>query len=166
MNALGCIYEKYKHDMLALAVSLASDHSVAEDVVHDVFISFAQYAPRLQLRGRLRSYLLSSVANRCRDMARKNSRRQTRALDETLTVTTRSGEPDQLAMATEQVQHIGRALEQLPDPQKEVIILHLQGELNFREIARAQGLPLSTVQSRYRYGLTKLRSLLDGEVET
>ena len=86
-------------------------------------------------------------------------------LDETCTPTAESGEPDQLAIATEHIKCIDRALDQLPDPQREVVVLHLQSGLKFREIAQAQGLPLTTIQSRYRYGLTKLRSLLDGEIE-
>jgi DNA-directed RNA polymerase specialized sigma24 family protein len=44
------------------------------------------------------------------------------------------------------------------------VTLHLYGELPFREIAEWQSTSIKTVQSRYQYGLNKLRSLLDGEV--
>ena len=59
----------------------------------------------------------------------------------------------------------GQAMAQLPYGQREVIILHLQGELTFKAIARADGVSINTIQSRYRYGLDKLRSLLNGVVE-
>jgi RNA polymerase sigma-70 factor (ECF subfamily) len=56
------------------------------------------------------------------------------------------------------------ALAKIPFEQREVIILHLKGGMRFREIAAAQGVPIGTVQGRYRYGLEKLRSLLNEEV--
>jgi RNA polymerase sigma-70 factor (ECF subfamily) len=52
------------------------------------------------------------------------------------------------------------ALAQLPMEQRETIVLHLNGGMKFKEIARMQRIPLSTVQGRYRYGLEKLRTIL------
>jgi DNA-directed RNA polymerase specialized sigma24 family protein len=49
--------------------------------------------------------------------------------------------------------------------EREVIVLHLQGGLKFGEIAQSQNVSVNTVQSRYRYGLNKMRSILDGEVK-
>jgi len=57
------------------------------------------------------------------------------------------------------------ALAQLPCEQRQVIVLHVLGCLRFREIARQSDESINTIQSRYRYGLTKLQSLLNGEVE-
>jgi RNA polymerase sigma-70 factor, ECF subfamily len=52
----------------------------------------------------------------------------------------------------------------LPCEQQEILILRLHENLKFREIARLQGVSVKTVQSRYRYGLEKLRALLNAEV--
>ncbi len=49
-DALGRIYEKYKNDLFALAIALSNDNTGAEDIVHDVFVSFSQSADKLQLR--------------------------------------------------------------------------------------------------------------------
>jgi len=46
-----------------------------------------------------------------------------------------------------------------------VIALHLHGGLKFKQIAGLQKTSINTVQSRYRYGLEKLRFLLNGEVK-
>ena len=43
--------------------------------------------------------------------------------------------------------------------------LHLQAQMSFRQIAEAQDVSINTVMSQYRYGLQKLRSLLNGELE-
>ena len=68
-------------------------------------------------------------------------------------------------MSAELYRRIEQAMAQLPYPQREVIILHLQGGMRFRVIAESQSVSVNTVQSRYRYGLDKLRSLLKDEVE-
>jgi RNA polymerase sigma-70 factor (ECF subfamily) len=49
--------------------------------------------------------------------------------------------------------------------QRDVIVLRLKGEMKFREIATLYGVTVNTIQGRYRYGLNKLRSVLNGEVE-
>ncbi|MHC4302115.1 MAG: hypothetical protein ACYS7Y_33040 [Planctomycetota bacterium] len=47
--------------------------------------------------------------------------------------------------------------------QREAVVLHLKGGMRFGEIARMQGVSLSTTHGRYRYGMDKLRSLMNGE---
>jgi RNA polymerase sigma-70 factor (ECF subfamily) len=55
-------------------------------------------------------------------------------------------------------------LAEVPLQQREVIILHLQGGLKFREIAEMQDTQISTVRARYNYGLDKLRAVSDGRI--
>jgi DNA-directed RNA polymerase specialized sigma24 family protein len=54
---------------------------------------------------------------------------------------------------------------QLPYEQREAVILRIQGRMKFREIAKVQGTLIKTTLSRYSYGLNKLRSMLNSEVE-
>ena len=56
------------------------------------------------------------------------------------------------------------ALAELPYEQREAVLLHLQAGLRFREIARMQNVTAKTAWSRYRYGLDRLRSMLNGQV--
>ena len=163
-DALRHIYEKYKRELLALAVTLSNDRAAAEDVVHDVFISFAQYAKKLELRSSLKNYLLSCTANRVRNL-RREKYQQGIGLEEAETISSDSDGPEQTAIASEELQQVGRAMARLSYKQREVIILRLQCGMRFRAIARSQGVSINTIQSRYRYGLNKLRSLLNGEAE-
>ena len=55
-------------------------------------------------------------------------------------------------------------LARLPYEQREIIVLHLHHDMRFREIAKALGISINTVQSRYRYGLDKLRSIMNSVV--
>ena len=162
-DALCRIYKQYKNNMLALAVALSNNKTVAEDIVHDCFVSFAQCCSRLELKSSLKSYLLTSIANRVRNSGRDRIKS---ALDvEDLEIAgPDSNQPERLAMSNERIRKINSALTQLPYEQQEVIILHFQSELTFKEIAESQNTSINTIQSRYRYGLDKLRSILDGEI--
>jgi RNA polymerase sigma-70 factor (ECF subfamily) len=59
---------------------------------------------------------------------------------------------------------VAGALAQLPDEQKEMIILKIFQDFSFKEIASICGLSINTAASRYRYGIEKLRSSLEGKV--
>ena len=159
------IYEKYRVDLLRVAISLLNEAHLAEDVVHDVFIGFVRSAGSFRLTGSLKGYLATCVANRARNVNRARQRKKTAGLDGTESIASDCRRPDQWMIASEELKRLNAALAQLPYEQREAVILHLQGGLKFREISRSQDVSIKTVQSRYRYGLDKLRSLLDGEVQ-
>ena len=162
-RALARIYEKYEGDLLTLATALLNDVNSAEDIVHDFFVSFAQSADSLNLEGSLKGYLATCVANLARDSIRTRKRGPD-ALDESMQIRSNAKGPQLAAMCSEELQLLSGAIAQLPYKQREVVILHLRGGMKFKAIARSQNVSINTVQSRYRYGLDKLRTLLDGEV--
>jgi len=163
-DALRRIYEKYLNRLLTLAMSLLNDTGAAEDVVHDVFVFFAESADNFKLAGNLKSYLATCVVNRARDRIRANQRGPAR-LDGTEPIGSDSDRPDRSIICSEESQRLNDALAQLPHEQRQVIALHLKGEMKFREIASLHGVSVNTVQGRYRYGLNKLRTMLNGEVK-
>ena len=163
-DALRRIYHKYKDDLLKLAVALANDANIAEDVVQDVFVNFAQSAARIQPRGNLKSYLMTSIANRIRNRKRGQQRHEASDVDDSECVIADTRLPEQWAILSEELELLGNAMAQLPYEQREVIGLYIQGGMTFRQIAKAQHTSINTVQGRYRYGLNKLRSILNGEV--
>jgi RNA polymerase sigma-70 factor (ECF subfamily) len=54
----------------------------------------------------------------------------------------------------------------LPYEQREAVVLKVKQNMTLKEIAKLQGVSISTVHGRYRYGLDKLRALLDGEIRS
>lgn len=165
-DALRRIYEKYRLDLLKLAVSLAGEVHTAEDVVQDVFVSFAQTGSRIDPAGDLKKYLVTCVANRIRNRRRDSARHETSGLDEAREVICVAQRPEQWAILNEELRSLSEALAQIPYEQREVIGLYMEGDLTFRQIAEIQNASINTIQGRYRYGMTKLRSLLNGELET
>lgn len=163
-EALRYIYEKYKDELVTLATALLTDISSAEDVVHDVFVSFVKTSEKFRLTGSLKGYLATCVANNARNKNKTTGRRKSIGLDEAGPIGSGTNSPDTAAMFGEELSQLSRALIQLPYEQREVLILHSYSGMKFRAIAKQQGVSINTVQGRYRYGLEKLRSLLNGEV--
>jgi len=164
-DALRRIYEKYEGFMLTLATALLNNRADAQDAVHDVFVSFAQSANRFRLTGSLKGYLARSVSNHVRDTIRSRHRRKTTSLDEAADLSTEARGPDESAILNEQTRLLIEAMAQLPYEQREVIILRAHAGLKFKAIAKLQNESINTAQSRYRYGLDKLRSILNSEVK-
>jgi RNA polymerase sigma-70 factor (ECF subfamily) len=151
--------------LLRLASALSNDQNAAEDIVHDFFVSFAQSPKKLKLNGSLKSYLATCIVNRVRNANKARQRQETAGSNEAESAESNSKRPEQWIIDSEQLRQLNDALAQLPHQQREVIILHLQGAMKFKAIAELQDVSINTVQSRYRYGLDKLRSILDSEAE-
>ena len=163
-DALRAIYRKYADELLSLAGNLLDDKAAAEDVVQDVFVTFVQSIGKFRLTGSLKGYLATCAANRCRDYRRRNNRRQTAVESKAQRRSPDAESPAQLVMCSEELQKLSGALSELPDEQRETVVLRLHGGMRFRQIAKMQNVSTKTAQSRYRYGLDKLRSTLNGEV--
>lgn len=158
------IYDKYRNDLLRLAFSLLNETDIAEDIVHDVFTSFIRNRKQFRLTGSLKSYLSTCVANRARNENRSNKLRRNSGLENIDSVKSDPTRPDRWIMVGDEFRRLNEALAQLPYDQRETVILRAQSGIKFRHIAEVQHVPIKTVQSRYRAGLDKLRSLLNNEV--
>ena len=151
------IYLKYKDDLLTIARSLVNDINIAEDCLQETFVLLVSDGCKVQ--SNLKGYLLSSVVNRARDHLRRRdaqSNCQVNMSTQRFDLT----DPAEVLADDDRNKAVTRALEKLPLEQREVIVLHLQGDMKFRQIAAMLDTSINTVQSRYRYGMEKLRQLL------
>jgi RNA polymerase sigma-70 factor (ECF subfamily) len=164
-DVLRRIYEKYKDDMMTLASALLYDKSSADDVVHDVFIAIIRSCGKLQVTENLKGYLAICVVNSVRNRNKAEKSHQIASLEQITPIAPDSNRPDFSAMFGEQSQHLAQALSQLPYQQREVLLFHIHSGLKFRKIAELEGQSINTIIGRYRYGLDKLRLLLNSETE-
>jgi RNA polymerase sigma-70 factor (ECF subfamily) len=162
-EALSRIYEKYVNNLLSVAMGLLNDPHDAEDVVQDMFVSFAQSAGSFGLKGSLKAYLAKSVVNRARDRLRRG-----RSLDSRMgkyaTTSPDASPANEPLVYSERCERLSRALAELPYEQREAVVLKVKQNMTLKEIAKLQGVSISTVHGRYRYGLDKLRVLLNSEI--
>ena len=163
--ALQRVYNRYETDLLSLARGLLGRTGLAEDVLQDVFVKLLESIDGFELTGSLKGYLARCVVNRARDYQRRARRRTGEPLENAYEMGSRHQGPLDTAVAVEQHQRLVDALAELPEEQRETVLLHLHAGLRFREIARMQGVSAKTAWSRYRYGLDRLRSMLNGQVE-
>jgi len=168
-DALRRLYQQFKDQLLTAAVMMLHERALAEDCLHDVFVTLAAEAHRIRIRRSLKAYLTTCVVNRARDYLRKKERRNVSLEDLAVPPAGRDDtaagrtDPAELLAEKEESAKLLRVLGQLPLEQREVITLHLRTDMTFKEIAATKEISINTAQSRYRYGIDKLRKLLSEE---
>jgi RNA polymerase sigma-70 factor (ECF subfamily) len=162
-DALRQIYEKYRSDLLRVASCMLTETAQAEDAVQDVFVGFVESCTYFKLTGSLRSYLVTCVANRARNLNRTKARQYCVELEGASHRVSYLKRPDEWLVHDDEFQRVHEAMCKLPYEQREVIALRAQGDMKFREIAQLQGTSVKTTLSRYRYGMEKLSTLFQEE---
>ena len=158
-EALQQINEKYRDDLFTVLVSLIRDVHTSEDCLQEVFVNLADNVGNFKIRQNLKNYLISCVINLARDCLRKKTTQLRNSLEDLSSLATINDPIQDLINEEESIQ-LFQALAKLPYEQRETFVLHIQGEMKFREIANLQKVSIKTVQSRYRYGVEKLQKLL------
>jgi RNA polymerase sigma-70 factor (ECF subfamily) len=143
------LYEHHSRGLFAYACSFVSSFASAEDALHQVFERLLR--GDLEIEGDPAPYLYRAVKNVALNQIRNRSREVN--LPEA-NLDTWLDSPSGMEQAGFELQS---SLQELPDEQREVILLHVWGEMSFEEVAAALGISANTAASRYRYGLSKLR---------
>ena len=131
----------------------------AQDVVQEAFVRYWRH--QRHLPGDPQALLITSIRRAALDHARRESRRTAR--EEKAEADRGASEPlfpPVAGDAGERGREIEGALRQLPEEQREVLVLKIWQELTFEQIATVLGIPANTAASRYRYALTNLRKKL------
>jgi RNA polymerase sigma-70 factor (ECF subfamily) len=164
-GALGELYDRHASLAFGLALRMVRDRAAAEEVVQDTFLTLwrqaARYAPD---RASCRSWICTIVRSRAIDRLRRSASKEARdaQLAEDL-----AGLCDtwQLADASLRAQAVHRAVESLPQEQRQVLELAYFLGLSQTEISERTGAPLGTVKGRTRLALQRLRMELAGATQ-
>ena len=147
--------------------------SVSEDVTQDVFMRLVQNAADFKHEARFLTWLYTIARNLCIDQLRKFSHRRHASLDQPLgdnpdapSLLDSISDPDphtsaeRSAVSSQVRSSIVKAVDSLPDDQREVFLLREVANLPFRDIAEITGVGENTVKSRMRYALDRLKDAL------
>jgi RNA polymerase sigma-70 factor (ECF subfamily) len=145
------LYRQYGAPLLLFAISICGERSRGQDAVHQVFLKLIE-TDGLKNALDPKAYLFASVRNVVLN-DHKHRRRDVAIDSEQLWF-----EPPDRDHAAEQ--NLRRALQSLPDDQRQVVVLHIWGELTFAQAAEVLNISANTAASRYRYALTKLREAM------
>jgi RNA polymerase sigma-70 factor (ECF subfamily) len=160
-DAIGLLYARYAPAILAMA-SRAVGRPAAEEILQDVFVAVWKNASSFDPeRGPVRPWLMRIARFRVANELRRLSRRPQIEADpdgdraESLP----DPGPDQVedAWRAYRATALHRALEELPEAQRQALGLAFFEELTHDEVASALALPLGTAKSRIRAGLQSLR---------
>ncbi len=153
-DAIERLYEQYGAALVLFASAIARDRARAQDAVHQVFLKLIEKGNVDKALDK-RAFLFACVRNAILNDAKVRRR------DSPVEVDSIWFDPPERDYAEEK--NLRLALNSLPDDQREVIVLHLWGDLTFFEIGELLGTSANTAASRYRYALTKLRSTFHKE---
>jgi|SoiMethySBSTD1v2_1073268.scaffolds.fasta_scaffold470610_2 RNA polymerase sigma-70 factor, ECF subfamily len=149
-------YARHRKPLYVYLLSVVRDRETAEELLQETFFAFLRHLDRLNGSDDLRPFLVRTARNRAIDVLRRRKRGEV-ALQRRAEDPLFKPRPAGAAGAVDP-DEVSALLRRLPDEQREVIVLKILVGMTFREIARVTGCGESSVVSRYRYGLGKLRA--------
>jgi RNA polymerase sigma-70 factor (ECF subfamily) len=162
-GAFEVLYQRYARSVFGLALRRLGDHGRAEDAVQETFVSIWRSASTYRSdRGRATAWLYAVARNAIADRARRRGDPPAEPSSET---PAEGAGPEEHAEQSWLSWRVHRAMEELPDHERETIELAYWGELSQSEIAERLGIPLGTVKTRTRTGLARLADVLDEELK-
>ena len=158
------VYDEHSRGVYGAALRILGDAARAQDVTQDVFLRVWRNPGRFDARrGELGSYLRLMARSRALDLYREGQAAG-RARDRLETVVAHGAEihaddrPGDVMERDEDRARVREALRELPQPQREALVLAYWGGMTADEIAQRSGVPLGTAKSRIRLGIAKLRT--------
>lgn len=159
--ALASLYDRYRLILFGLLVRILGSREEAEDVLQEVFIQVWRRAADFdERRGRPFTWLVTLARSRAIDRLRQLSARERLAVASAQDAPAEASDAVQDAYRAEQKEIVAAALGQIPEEQRQTLMLAYFEGLTQSEIAARLGAPLGTVKTRMRSGMIKLRELL------
>lgn len=165
-KALETLVYRYKDKIYTSIYMLVKDKYMAEDIFQDAFLKMVRTMRdgRYSEQGKFLPWAIRVAHNLCMDHFRKVKQNVQILLPDGKDISDLLGADTQGAsdrIETRQVnQSIRQLIEELPEEQREVIVLRMYGDLSFKEIADMTGVSINTALGRMRYGLINLRKMI------
>jgi len=165
-SALDELFQRYRLLAYRVAFRLLGNEADALDAVQEGFVKALTHLDGFQGRSSFKTWLLRIVSNAALDLGRQRRRRDLLSLDPVaardadIPLPATAPEPGRELEHQDLRQLLDAALESLPEAQRRTFVLHVDGELSYREVADVLGISIGTVMSRLFYARQKLRGLL------
>jgi RNA polymerase sigma-70 factor (ECF subfamily) len=174
MNAFNTLVWRWQKPIYNFILRYTGRRDEAGDLTQQVFIKVYRNLSRLKDCERFSSWIYQIAANLCRDLIKQRRRRQSYSLEnlqengvldesmhaELALLPEATLHPDAVVSRNELRDILQKALREIPEEQRIVIIMKEYQGLKFTEIAEALGAPVNTIKSRMYYGLSALKKIL------
>jgi len=162
-GAYGELVRRYQQQVYRWAYQIVRSHDIADDVAQDVFLRTYQAIDRLDPERPLGAWLCRSTINRALNITRKSQYRARRVEEERPGVASSqppANRPDELLHQREVLARVEQAIRELPAFYRAVLILRVNEQMSYEEIADTLGVSMGTVMSRLARARKRLRKVV------
>ncbi|MEM7148035.1 MAG: sigma-70 family RNA polymerase sigma factor [Verrucomicrobiota bacterium] len=166
MNAAAELLRRYERALYNYLWQMLRHREDTEDALQESFAKALRALPRYQERNYFKSWLFRIAHNEGLNVIRRRKRESKagktslKTDDDAMEAST---EPDIIERA-ERAAALHRAIDQLPEKERQVVVMRLQSDLPFREIANVVNAPLGTVLARMHNARKKLKAILQPQL--
>src|SRR4051812_41663227 len=163
--ALEILINRYKDKVYTSVYMLVKDKYLAEDIFQDAFLKIIKTIKdgRYAEQGKFLPWAIRVAHNLCMDHFRRTRQQIMVTLPDGQDISNLFGAGDLVADGIEKRevhQSVRKLVEDLPEEQREVIVLRIYADLSFKEISDLTGVSINTALGRMRYGLINLRRMI------
>lgn len=163
------LVEKYQQRVYGMVYGMLRNREDARDITQDAFVKAYNNLDKFRLESSFYTWLYRIAMNLAIDATRRRKRRVTTEFDEQIASRDGTGavsdqhhrESPSRSLERQQLHtHIMAAIEELPEDQRQAILLRELEGLSYKDISDIMGIPEGTVMSRLFYARKKLQKLL------
>jgi RNA polymerase sigma factor (sigma-70 family) len=162
--ALEVLVNRYKDKIYTAIYLLVKDKYIAEDIFQDAFLKMIKTIRegRYSEQGKFLPWAIRVCHNLCMDHFRRIRQQIPVTLPDGTDISDwlSSGETTDHIEKRQVHDGVRKLIEQLPEEQREVIVMRMYGDLSFKEISDITGVSINTALGRMRYGLINLRRMI------
>jgi RNA polymerase sigma-70 factor (ECF subfamily) len=155
------LFRRYQLPLYVYVFELVHDEQASLDIVQESFINAARYIGSLREDEKFGGWLFGIAHQKCIQRWRKQAREEDLREELAAVPVEFEDDPAELFIREEQEAEFMKLLNQLPLPQRSVLLLHYVEDFSLEEIAGITGAQLGTVKSRLHYAKKALRRLLE-----
>ncbi len=156
------LFQRYQLPLYVYVFELVRNEQTSLDIVQETFIAAARHLGGLRDDGNFGSWLFGIAHQKVIQIWRKHSGKEVLFGEISDAPDEFESGPDDLLIRQEQEAEFMNLLNQLPLPQRSVLLLHFVEDFSLEEIARITETQIGTVKSRIHYAKRALRKLLEG----
>ena len=166
-NAIAILIERHKQKIYSFIYSKVYDRDVTEDIFQDTFIKVIRTLKlgKYNEEGKFLPWVMRIAHNLVIDHFRKNNRMpkfdNTDEFNIFSVISDSSLNAERQLIKTQVEDDVRRLIEELPEDQKQVLIMRMYKDMSFKEISENTGVSINTALGRMRYALINLRKVID-----
>ncbi|WP_374957933.1 RNA polymerase sigma factor [Gilvibacter sp.] len=165
--ALCQLITRHKEKVFSFIYSKVYDRDVAEDIFQDTFIKVIRTLKRgaYNEEGKFLPWVMRISHNLVIDYFRKNNRMPKFENNGNFNIfsvlSDESLNAEKRLIKDQVADDVKRLIEELPEDQKNVLIMRMYKDMSFKEISEQTGVSINTALGRMRYALINLRKVID-----